>query len=641
MDPLQAPHQGSNGSSVVSTAAPSRTTSPSPLTGDASHGISSSEASSNSTSPLNSLPQAHPGPRFSRSSLWTVASAQSEANSTRPLFVPSARDLGVFADPRGNSSTHLISPQPLQFDGTTANANFQTQFTPHPGLILYPSEVEADDDIHNPEKVEPEEKKRTAIWTTRGMLNLGALCFMSVALIFMFIGYPIYLYAGKLGLDTTEVIPNELCENSGLDCKDVQEVDKLKNARSGLIDPETPQAAHSKKSTSGKDWVLVFSDEFNVENRTFYPGDDPFWEAVDLHYAATMDLQWYDPDAITTKDGSLEIEFEKFENHDLSYRSGMLQSWNKLCFKGGIIEARISLPGTDDVPGFWGAFWTMGNLGRPGYLASTEGLWPYSYNDKCDAGVAPNQTSSDGLSWLPGMKLPGCTCKGSDHPTPGTARGAPEIDALEASSELVKGKYQGKVSQSSQVAPFDKDYKPDYNYIEVYKNNITEINTYLGGNLQESVSGLSTIESDWFQDKGYQTYGFEYKPGTSGYVDFFVGDTQTIRIDAEATGARDGIGARPVSHEPMSIIFNIGMSPSFSEIDFTAIEKLLPGKLRVDWIRIYQDPDNVSVTCDPPGFETTQYIKDHPEPYSNVNLTRWDQTKYSWPKNTFVDKCSA
>jgi hypothetical protein len=31
---------------------------------------------------------------------------------------------------------------------------------------------------------------------------------------------------------------------------------------------------------------LVFSDEFNTDGRTFYPGDDPFWEAEDLHYWA-------------------------------------------------------------------------------------------------------------------------------------------------------------------------------------------------------------------------------------------------------------------------------------------------------------------------------------------------------------------
>jgi hypothetical protein len=37
---------------------------------------------------------------------------------------------------------------------------------------------------------------------------------------------------------------------------------------------------------------LVFSDDFNVEGRSFYPGDDPFWEAVDLHYWGTVNLEW-------------------------------------------------------------------------------------------------------------------------------------------------------------------------------------------------------------------------------------------------------------------------------------------------------------------------------------------------------------
>lgn len=30
--------------------------------------------------------------------------------------------------------------------------------------------------------------------------------------------------------------------------------------------------------------ILVFSDEFNADGRTFYPGEDPYWEAEDLHY---------------------------------------------------------------------------------------------------------------------------------------------------------------------------------------------------------------------------------------------------------------------------------------------------------------------------------------------------------------------
>lgn len=38
---------------------------------------------------------------------------------------------------------------------------------------------------------------------------------------------------------------------------------------------------------------LVFSDEFNTDGRSFYSGDDPYWEAVDMHYWSTNDLEWY------------------------------------------------------------------------------------------------------------------------------------------------------------------------------------------------------------------------------------------------------------------------------------------------------------------------------------------------------------
>ncbi len=90
----------------------------------------------------------------------------------------------------------------------------------------------------------------------------------------------------------------------------------------------------------------------------------------------------------------------------------------------------------------------MGNLGRPGYGASTDGMWPYTY-DSCDIGTLPNQTNlaqtgpasaldtgSNGgtLSFLPGQRVSACTCPGEDHPGPSNSkgRGVPEIDILEA-----------------------------------------------------------------------------------------------------------------------------------------------------------------------------------------------------------------
>ena len=56
-----------------------------------------------------------------------------------------------------------------------------------------------------------------------------------------------------------------------------------------LIDKDTPSSAYTYKAYEGGDEMeLVFSDEFNTDGRSFYPGDDPFWEAVDLHYWGTV-----------------------------------------------------------------------------------------------------------------------------------------------------------------------------------------------------------------------------------------------------------------------------------------------------------------------------------------------------------------
>lgn len=91
----------------------------------------------------------------------------------------------------------------------------------------------------------------------------------------------------------------------------------------GLIDPDTPQSAYTRTgayqiglvsvlsphlimcgskitdckivnvveslflgltgSNAGVEFELVWSDEFETDGRTFFPGDDPYWEAVDLH----------------------------------------------------------------------------------------------------------------------------------------------------------------------------------------------------------------------------------------------------------------------------------------------------------------------------------------------------------------------
>jgi beta-glucan synthesis-associated protein KRE6 len=95
-------------------------------------------------------------------------------------------------------------------------------------------------------------------------------------------------------------------------------------------------------------------------------------------------MEWYDPSSLTTKDGALEISLSKKNDHELNYTGGMMSTWNKFCFTGGLVEAAVMLPGTTNILGLWPAVWAMGNLGRAGYGASLEGtvsliLFPFRH----------------------------------------------------------------------------------------------------------------------------------------------------------------------------------------------------------------------------------------------------------------------
>lgn len=62
-------------------------------------------------------------------------------------------------------------------------------------------------------------------------------------------------------------------------------------------------------------------------------GDDPYWEAVDLHYWSTNNLEWYDPRQLTTKDGNLLITLDNIKNHGLNYMGGS-EPFLGLCSSG-------------------------------------------------------------------------------------------------------------------------------------------------------------------------------------------------------------------------------------------------------------------------------------------------------------------
>jgi beta-glucanase (GH16 family) len=442
----------------------------------------------------------------------------------------------------------------------------------------------------------------------------------------------------------------------------------------GLVDPATPKSAYTRTSfVDGQSYDLVFSDEFNVDGRSFYPGDDPYWEAVDMHYWSTNNIEWYDPSQVTTTGGSLKITLAAHYEHDLNYTGGMISTWNKFCFTGGYIEANVSLPGSSKTYGLWPAVWTMGNLGRAGYGATLEGTWPYTY-DSCDVGTLPNQTdprtnlpeaahvggvnSVHGeMSYLPGQRLSACTCPsesdGTDgqqmvHPGPRRSdgsfpgRSAPEIDIFEAQIDTTT--LIGGVSQSAQWAPFNAAFVWDNSSANLIIADPTQsvLNTFIGNEYQQTTSVVTKTNQECYtQGQGcFSTYGFEYTPGTDGYIQW-VNDAKAVW---EVRGAGMGpdnqtlIGPRPVPGEPMYILANLGMSHNFGAIDFKHL--VFPTYMLVDYIRVYQPSNKRNIGCDPPDFPTANYINTYIEAYTNPNLTTWvDDYKQRLPKNKLIDTC--
>jgi len=211
---------------------------------------------------------------------------------------------------------------------------------------------------------------------------------------------------------------------------------------------DTPLDKRTTKSlVDNTVYHLVMSDEFNTPNRTFTDGHDSVWTALDKpdddsSSAGGGSQHFYNSSYITTtEDGMLKIattigktEWRRYDSVNKVYKdekaffhSGMLQSWEKFCFTGGILEVDVILPGDPYIGGLWPAIWMLGNLGRATYEASTNNIWPWSFN-KCDRTLQPAQAIS--------------ACNEQNHfgMHPFQGRGSTEIDLLEVMTGYSKGR---------------------------------------------------------------------------------------------------------------------------------------------------------------------------------------------------------
>lgn len=362
----------------------------------------------------------------------------------------------------------------------------------------------------------------------------------------------------------------------------------------GFIDMDTPLDKRTTTSFVDKTvYHLVMSDEFNTPNRTFTDGHDPVWTALDKpdddsSSAGGGSQQFYNSSFITTTDdGMLKISTKaakttwrrydpvkkEYKDEKAFFKSGMLQSWEKFCFTGGIVEIDVILPGDPFIGGLWPAIWILGNLGRATYEASTNNIWPWSY-DTCNRTLQHAQLIS--------------ACNSQNHfgMHPYQGRGATEIDVLEVMTGDSSGSLDGTsppisypyADMTLQVAPGVTQNRPQCCSVPVYESTLSEsghtqylantwyehlemhgntsINPFFYGTyLGKTKPGepVTRTESESFQAdavgvahqltaahfKKLHTFRIEWQPGPGGRIDWY---SRAHRINSTLTIEGDGLG---------------------------------------------------------------------------------------------------
>jgi hypothetical protein len=156
--------------------------------------------------------------------------------------------MSPFASPFDDSRAPSRAGSDEELNTQTVSEKYN--ILPSAGLLLFPEDVEKDDWLHNPDPNE-KEKRDCDIFTRRGLVNVGGLALISIGVLLLFIGYPILTFVHKMS--SPSVGP---CTHNPM-CIDVPKVPLLKNVRTGLIDPDTPDHAMNRKAHDGAKQNLV------------------------------------------------------------------------------------------------------------------------------------------------------------------------------------------------------------------------------------------------------------------------------------------------------------------------------------------------------------------------------------------------
>jgi hypothetical protein len=322
----------------------------------------------------------------------------------------------------------------------------------------------------------------------------------------------------------------------------------------------SPTMTPSAYPTSTPDtFHLVFSDEFNIPGRTFEDGSDPRWTAMEKNDYTNAALHYYAAEnAVTNDEGKLVITTEATDTDVVGFddvkgkkthvakhfKSAMLQSWNKFCFTGGIIEAEVELPGKHNIGGLWPAFWLLGNLARHTYVGSSEHIWPWS-------SAVCTERSFDA------QHISACNEVAHYGLVKGVGRGSPEVDIFEVQPGNVKANHgpfkdspvgQPFMSTSFQVAPGRTSMRPGpgfwpgpgqwYEGLTGGANSSLNIGFY--GNYNHFVHDVHPEKSDYWSDAISYNRQLEEKHFNSSHVYRLEWDVPTDEKDGYLRWYLDG-----------------------------------------------------------------------------------------------------
>ncbi|EGZ08594.1 hypothetical protein PHYSODRAFT_339049 [Phytophthora sojae] len=364
-----------------------------------------------------------------------------------------------------------------------------------------------------------------------------------------------------------------------------------------------------------------------------------------------------------------------YQNVSFYYRAAMVQGWNKFCYQGGLAVVRAQLPGavsedsgnpdlakgtknarasSIDYYPTWPGIWMFGNLGRAIFTGSTARIWPFSYNE-CNETVFDSQNE----------RISACDANPGSGMNPYQGRGAPEIDILEGGGT--------ENACTLDICPASFDVNPDLGFMDnrsehwgVNSNGtcFPRMNAYTGAYLcnagntepQCTESGGSTsaassftyqmdaLSSNWGTHLAayldWVTYSVEWVPGDDGYVRWEVEGHPIYEITAATVtnppqNAAQTNPRKIMIEKPMYFIFNVALSSSWGskppnagvsgcygdgkDKKTNAICDAFPMKMKIDYIRVYQDTSTMAYGCDPASHPTKQWIEDHMELYQDFD----------------------